>query len=236
MKNLPFVMAAGLFMATLPAHAEMPDDDVFAALFVNRLEYRIQAGDDMAVAEGQLRIGNDDHKLVGKADIDYLTGSGRYEKAEFQLRYQRMVSDFFDMHVGVRQDLKPSPNRTYAVLGVSGLAPQWFEIDASAFVSEKGDLSLRLDADYDILITQRIVLQPALTLDAALSDDKGIDTVAGFTSLDAGLRLRYEIEREFSPYFGVNWERKLGATSSLARAAGENADILSFAAGVRLMF
>lgn len=236
MRSLSFFAVAGFLLAALPAHAEMSDDDVFAALYVNRLEHRFQAGDDLAVAEGQLRIGNDEHKFVGKADIDYLTDSGRYEKAEFQLRYQRMVSDFFDVHIGVRQDLKPSPNRTYAVFGASGLAPQWFEIDASAFVSEKGDLSLRLDADYDILITQRLVLQPALTLDAALSDDKDIDIAAGLTSLETGLRLRYEIEREFAPYLGVNWERKLGATSSLARTAGEDPDILSFVAGVRLMF
>ncbi|NIJ40708.1 copper resistance protein B [Parvibaculum indicum] len=236
MKYLSLVLAAGFLMAALPAQAEMSDDDVFAALFVNRLEYRVQPGGDMAVAEGQLRIGNDEHKLVGKADIDYLISSGRYEKAEFQLRYQRMVSDFFDLHIGVRQDLKPSPNRTYAVIGASGLAPQWFEIDASAFVSEKGDLSLRLDADYDILITQRLVLQPALTLDAALSDDRDTDIAAGLTSLETGLRLRYEIEREFAPYIGVNWERKLGATSSLVRTSGEDPDILSFVAGVRLMF
>lgn len=236
MKALSFIAAVCAVMAVLPAHAEMSDKDIFAALFVNRLEHRFQASDDMLVAEGQLRIGNDTHKLVGKADIDYLAGPGRYEKAEFQLRYQRMISDFFDAHIGIRQDLEPGPNRTYAVFGVNGLAPQWFEIDASTFVSEKGDLSLRLDADYDILITQRLVLQPALTLDAALSDDKDADIAAGFTSLETGVRLRYEIEREFAPYLGVNWERKLGATSGLVRAAGEDPDILSFVAGVRLMF
>ncbi|MGX1197798.1 copper resistance protein B [Parvibaculum sp. MBR-TMA-1.3b-4.2] len=236
MKTLSLVAAAIFIMAALPARAGMADDDIFAALFVNRLEHRFQAGDDMLVAEGQLRIGNDEHKLVGKADIDYLTGEGKYEKAEFQLRYQRMISDFFDAHIGIRQDLKPSPNRTYAVFGVSGLARQWFEIDASAFVSEKGDASLRLDADYEILLTQRLILEPALTLDAALSDDKAVGTAAGFTSLETGLRLRYEIEREIAPYLGINWERKLGATADLARAAGEDPDVLSVVTGVRLMF
>jgi copper resistance protein B len=119
---------------------------------------------------------------------------------------------------------------------VSGLARQWFEIDASAFVSEKGDASLRLDADYEILLTQRLILEPALTLDAALSDDKAVGTAAGFTSLETGLRLRYEIEREIAPYLGINWERKLGATADLARAAGEDPDVLSVVTGVRLMF
>ncbi len=236
MKTLSLAAAAIFIMAALPARAGMADDDIFAALFVNRLEHRFQAGDDMLVAEGQLRIGNDEHKLVGKADIDYLTGEGKYEKAEFQLRYQRMISDFFDAHIGIRQDIKPNPNRTYAVFGVSGLAQQWFEIDASAFVSEKGDASLRLDADYEILLTQRLILEPALTLDAALSDDKAVDIAAGFTSLETGLRLRYEIEREIAPYLGINWERKLGATADLARTAGENPDVLSVVAGVCLMF
>jgi copper resistance protein B len=232
------VMAVTLLaaVASTPILAETMDDELFTLVLVDELEYRARDGSDLVVWEGQARIGNDDHKLALKSRGEYTLDTDAFASAEFQMLYMRPVDPFADIQFGLRHDIEPDPDRTYAVLGINGLAPQWFEIDVSAFLSDQGDASARLEAEYDILLTQRLVLQPTAELNVALSDDRPTGVGAGISDVEVGLRLRYEIAREFAPYIGVNWERKFGKTADFARHEGEDTNDLAGVVGVRLLF
>lgn len=225
-----------LGIALSPASAEVMDDDLFTLVLVDELEYRARDGSDLVVWEGQARVGNDDHKVALKSRGEYDLDIDKFEAAEFQLLYMRPFDTFADIEFGLRHDIKPDPDRTYAVLGINGLAPQWFEFDASAFVSNKGDASARLEAEYDILLTQRLVLQPTAELNVALSDDQPTGVGAGINDVELGLRLRYEVAREFAPYVGISWERRFGKTADFARDEGEDTNDLAGVIGVRLFF
>jgi len=227
-----------VFVALLgaPAQAEKMDDQLFTLVKIDQLEYRHQDGDDLIVWEGQGRIGNDENKLTLKTEGEYVRNAGIFERAETQLLYQRLISDFFDAQIGIRHDIKPDPSRTFGVIGINGLAPQWFETDASLFVSHKGDASVRLEAEYDIRFTQRLLLEPSAEINIAFSDDKKTGVGSGLSDVELGLRLRYEIVREFAPYIGINWERKIGKTSDFASEEGEDSNVFSLVAGIRVFF
>ena len=231
----PAVFCALVF-AGLPADAEILDNQLFTLVKIDQLELRSQDGDALLVWEGQGRIGTDDDKLALKTEGEYFRAEGKVENAEVQLLYQRLISDFFDAQVGIRHDFKPDPSRTFGVIGINGLAPQWFEADASFFVSQKGDASVRLEAEYDILLTQRLVLEPSAEINLAFSDDRKTGVGSGLSDVELGLRLRYEFEREFAPYVGINWEQKVGTTANFASDEGEDTNVLSVVAGVRVFF
>ena len=228
--------AALLSLLAVPAQAEKMDDDLFTLIKIDQLEYRNQDGNDLIVWEGQGRIGNDENKLTLKTEGEYVRNAEIFETAETQLLYQRLISDFFDAQVGIRHDIKPDPSRTFGVIGINGLAPQWFETDASFFISHKGDASVRLEAEYDILFTQRLVLEPSAEINIAFSNDEKTGVGSGLSDVELGLRLRYEIAREFAPYIGINWERKIGNTSDFASEEGEDSNVFSFIAGLRVFF
>ena len=233
------VLAVSILLATglrVPESVAAKLDDMLLTQFrIDQLEYRATDGTDNVSWEADAWIGNDDHKLAflteGEKPVE-----GKLEKAEFQLLYRRPISDFFDGQIGVRHDIRPNPDRTYGVIGINGLAPYFFEADASLFIGEKGDVFARFEAEYDVLITQKLILQPAAELNLAFTEDKAIEVGRGVSTLEAGLRLRYEIEREFAPYVGLHWERKFGKTADFAREESEPVDSLLFVGGVRLWF
>ena len=234
-----FTLVPGIVFVSLfgmPAQAEKMDDKPFTLVKIDQLEYRKQDGNDLLVWEGQGRIGNDENKLTLKTEGEYVRNADEFENAEVQVLYQRMISDFFDAQIGVRHDIKPDPSRSFGVIGINGLAPQWFETDASFFVSHKGDASLRLEAEYDILFTQRLVLEPSVEMNIAFSDDEKTGVGSGLSDVELGLRLRYEITREFAPYVGINWERKIGNTADFASEEGEDSNVFSLVAGLRIFF
>lgn len=231
---LPFLVA--VLLSGAAAKAEKMDDQLFTLIKIDQLEHRWQEGQDIATWEGQFRIGNDDHKFALKSEGEFEPDADRFESVEVQGVYLRRISDFFDAQIGLRQDVEPRPSRTYGVIGINCLAPQWFEIDANFFISERGDTSARLEAEYDLLVTQKLVLEASGEVNVAFSDDRAVGIGAGVSDVEFGLRLRYEIVREFAPYVGVNWERKLGTTADLARDDGEDTNVFSVVAGVRMFF
>lgn len=184
--------------------------------------------------EASLSYGGDIHRAVLKTEGD--GEDGHLEKAEVQALYARAIGPYFNLQAGVRHDIRPRPRRTYATLGVEGLAPYWFEVGAFAFVSEKGDLSARLEGSYDLRLTQKLILEPRGELNVAASEDRAIGLGSGLTDVELGLRLRYAFTPELAPYVGVNWERKLGDTADLARAAGEVRSDSRFVVGLRTWF
>ena len=235
----PFSLAAAAVAVALalPARADVLDDAIFTSARFDQLEYR--AGEDSNIAAWDLEawVGGDVWKLALESEGEYATRPDRFETLENQLVVRRMVSDFFDAKAGVRIDTPDGPDRVYGVLGFQGLAPQWFEVDGDLFLSEKGDLSSRFSAEYDILITNRLILQPVGEINLAATDDREIGQGQGFTDIELGLRLRYEvIDRVVAPYVGVHWEKKLGETANLARGDGEDTDAVQAVVGVRLLF
>jgi copper resistance protein B len=206
-------------------------------LFVlaDRLEASFANGDEDYAWDVQGWYGGDIHKLWLKSEGAGEPGDGT-DRAEVQALYSRAFTSFFDAQFGVRYDVRPEPDRSYLVAGVQGLLPYVFELDAALFLSDEGDLSGRVESEYDLQITQRMILQPRIEIDFAAQDVPELGIGSGLASFDAGLRLRYEIRREVAPYVGVAWERKLGDTADFARAAGEDRGDVSLVLGARFWF
>ena len=161
---------------------------------------------------------------------------GKLHDAEVQALYSRAVAPFWDVQAGVRQDFRPDgDDTTHLTVGVQGVAPYWFEMSAAAFLSTEGDLTARAEAEYDQRITQRWILQPAIEVALSASDIPELEIGSGLTSVTAGLRLRYEIRKEFAPYVGVEWSRSLGDTADYARARGD-VDATRFVVGIKAWF
>lgn len=222
-----------LLLLPLPGFAA-EGGEIFSAFQAEKLEYR--SGDENAWAwELKGWVGGDYHKLWLKTSGEKEEG-GDFEKSEVQLLYSRLLSDFWDLQVGLRHDFEPEPERSHLVLGFAGMAPYYIEANASAFLSDEGELSAKLEAEYKLLFTSKLILEPTLELEWWGSDVAEREIQSGFTDMELGLRLRYEIVREFAPYVGIHWERKLGDTASLARDEGEGVEDLYLVAGLRLWF
>lgn len=165
---------------------------------------------------------------------------GQGAHGEVQLLYGQMISPWWDAQIGVRSDVARSGNRsisrTGAVLGLQGLAPGWFEVEPSLFVTSRGRVSLNLTASYDLFLTQRLVLQPRLESSAALQDDLEFGVGRGLSESSFGLRARYEVRREFAPYAGIVWERPYGRTARLVRDGGGEVGETRLVMGLRLWY
>jgi copper resistance protein B len=200
----------------------------------DRMEFRARDGEDGYLWDVQGYYGGDLDKFWFKSE-----GEGSFgeplESAEVQALYSRAIAPFFDLQAGVRQDLTGA-DRTHAVIGIQGLAPYMFEIDAAAFLSSKGDLTARIEAEYDQRLTQRLILQPRAELNLSAQEIPELDIGSGIDNIELGLRLRYEIAREFAPYVGIEQEWKLGGSRDFARLAGEDASVTNYVVGVRFWF
>jgi len=212
------------------SHGDMAHTFVMA----DRLELQ-SAGEEALVWDAQGWVGKDLDKLWIKSEGEYSFDEDEIEDAEIQALWSHAVSPFWELQAGVRYDLEPK-GRTHGVLGVQGLAPYWFEIDAAAFLSHKGDLTARVEAEYDMLLTQVLILQPRVELEASAQDILELGIGGGFTGLDAGVRLRYELKREFAPYIGVEWQKAFGDTADFITADGGDADKIAAVAGIRAWF
>ncbi len=212
------------------------DNEVFAVFSADRLENQTGEGKDLILWDVQAWVGTDYNKLWFKSEGTWLIDEEEFEEAQTELFYSRNIASFWDAQIGIRHDFKPDPDRTFAAFGVQGMAPLWFEVEATAYVSEDGDVSAALEAEYDLLLTQRLILQPRFETSIALQEVEEYGVGQGFNDIELGLRLRYEIRREFAPYIGVSWNRKLGETADLAEADGEDVAVTSFVVGMRMWF
>ena len=153
--------------------------------------------------------------------------------------YGRLVSPFWDLLVGARVDRRwgdETATRAHVAIGLEGLAPYWFELEPTIYLSDDGHLSAQLEAEYELLVAQRVVLQPRLETSVAAQDAPEFGIRSGVTDLELGARLRYELRRELAPYAGIVWHRRLGNTADLARATGQYVSNVSFVAGLRVWY
>ncbi len=226
---------AALLSFSLGAKAE---HHVFYGIQMEQFEYR--SGDEsekLFVWDGDAFIGTDELKVRWQGEGERDLSADFYESLENRVVLQTPISDFFDAKAGVRLDSPEGTDRWYGTVGVMGLAPQWFEVDADLFVSETGDGSARLDIEYEGLITNRLILTPSVEINAAFSEDRELEVGKGLSAIELGLRLSYDlIDRSVSPYIGVAYERKLGDTADFSRNDGEDYEATFVVAGVRLMF
>ena len=204
-------------------------------VLVDQLEAKVRDGRDGYAWDAQAWYGGDIDKLWLKTEGEGAFGSSP-EGAEVQALWSHAIDPWFDLQAGVRYDIQPDPERAHLVLGVQGLAPYWFEVDAAAFLSNKGDLTARLEAEYDLRLTQRLILQPRVEFDIAAQDVAELGIGSGLSSGELGARLRYEIRPEFAPYLGVEHERAFGDTADFRRAAGEDVGGWSLLVGLRTWF
>ena len=206
------------------------------AVVIDRIEAGFGDDGETWLWDAQGWSGGDIHRFWWKSEGEGDLG-GDVEKAELQALYSRAVAPFWDVQAGLRQDVRPDgEDTTHLVLGFQGLAPHWWEVDAAAFLSTEGDLTARVEAEYDQRITQRLILQPRLEIDASASDSPELEIGRGLSSVEAGLRLRYEVRKEFAPYAGVEWSRALGDTADYIEARGGEAEDTRFVIGLRAFF
>lgn len=208
---------------------------IYRQVIFNLAEAQIRDGRDGYRWDGEAWIGGDINRLAIKTE-----GSGDFgrpmDDAEVQLLYSRALDPYVNFQAGVRYDFKPNPSRAYASVGFEALAPYWFDVEGTVFLSDKGDVLARAEAYYDQRITNWWVLQPRAELNFAAQDVPENGIGSGLSDIEVGLRLRYELRREFAPYIGVSWDRKLGDTARFARAEGESTGGFSFVTGVRVWF
>ena len=214
------------------------DDQWFGSLLVDELEYQLRDGTDNVRWDVVGWYGGDYDRLWIKTEGDWQVEDVRGGNAEAQALYGRLIAPYWDVQVGVRYDLVSTEghnqSRGFGVLGLQGLAPYWFEVEPAFFVSEDGDVSGRVTVSYDLLLTQRLILQPRFDLDAAVQAVPQYQVGQGVNSIALGLRLRYEIYRELAPYIGLVWQNSYGETADLERSAGEQSEQVAGVVGVRI--
>jgi copper resistance protein B len=208
----------------------MDDTERYGRVIVDQLEWQDDPDHADITWDAQAYYGGDYHKL-------WLKTEGVHEQhaddARVEALWNRIVSPWWSTQAGLRHDFGDGPSRTWLALGVEGLAPQWFDVEAAIYVGEESRTALRVDVSYDLLLTQRLVLQPQLEADVYGKDDPERRIGSGLSDIEAGLRLRYEIRRELAPYIGVHWVRRFGETADLA---GDDHSDTRFVAGVRVWF
>jgi len=210
----------------------------FWGVSAEKLEYRYSDSDEeLAVVEGGAFYGTDELKFHWLFTGEWEEAHNAWETLENQFVAQTPVSDFWDAKGGIRIDTPEGKDRVYGVLGLTGLAPQWVEVDTNLYVSDEGDASVDFEAEYELLVTNYWILSASFETLAAFSEDREIGVGKGLNSTELGLRLSYDlIYRTFSPYIGVVHERKFGDTADLARDSGGSTEDWFAVAGARIMF
>jgi copper resistance protein B len=203
--------------------------------FIERAETRLRNGTDGYLVDGQAWHGGDIDKLWVKGEVEGSWGD-RPEHAEVQALWSHALDPWFDLQTGIRYDPQPGPDRGHLVIGVQGLAPYWWEVDGALFLSNKGDITARAEAEYDLRVTQKLILQPRAEFDFSLQDIPELGIGAGLSQGALGVRLRYHVSPLIAPYVGVEHERAFGKTRRYQKEDGEEAGEWAFLLGLRAWF
>ena len=222
------------WMLSIPAHAGTADDPLLVSVMLDQFEVRDSSGDKPVVWQAQGWVGKDLDKFWFKTEGERL--NGKTEEAELQALYSKAIAPYWDFQIGAKRNFQPSPSRNWVAVGFQGLAPYFFEIDVSLFIGESGRSSLRLEAEYEFLLTQRLILTPEIEMNFFTENDPDTSTGSGLSKVESGLRLRYEIRREIAPYLGINWSKLSGNTADFANTEGEQTDDVQFLIGIRARY
>ena len=212
----------------------LADEHNFGSLLVDRFESARTSDNSFTTYELQGWFGRDYDRAVFKAEGE--VDGGKLHDARTELLWGHAVAAYWDTQLGVRHDSGLKPERKWLAFGVQGLAPYWFEIDATAYVGEQGRTALRFDVEYELLLTQKLILQPRLEANFYGKSDVARERGSGLSDATLGLRLRYEIRREFAPYIGIERSNKYGGSADFARAEGQRTSESRVVAGLRFWF
>lgn len=211
----------------------LADEHPFYALLGDRLEYNEQA--NAGVFDLQAWYGTTFDRLVIKTEGDFSEGS--IEENQTDILWGHAVSAYWDTQAGVRLDYnKEGENRQWLAFGLQGLAPYWFELDMTAYVGERGNTAFTLEAEYELLLTQKLIIQPRAEITLYGKNDKQNELGSGLSSSAIGFRVRYEFTRQFAPYIGVEWSNKFGSTADYATSSGQSSNNTAFVAGIKFWF
>lgn len=231
---IPPITDADREAAKPPAHGHAHGEGVFSYLLFDRLEaWDADSGTGQAW-EAQGWIGTDRHRLWLRSEGE--REAGHTESADVEVLYGRPVARWWDLVAGVRHDIAPGKSQSFAAIGVMGMAPQKFEIEATAYIGASGQTAARIEAEYELLLTNRLILQPVIEAEWHGKRDAARGIGSGLGTIEAGLRLRYEFTRRFAPYVGLVHERNFGGTADLMRDKGEATRDTRVVAGVRFWF
>jgi copper resistance protein B len=212
----------------------MGDSHYLGALIVDRLE-GVNARDDFSMTyDWQAWYGKDYDKLVIRAEGEI--DQGTFKNNRNEALWGHALTAFWDTQLGVRIDSGLGTDRVWGAFGVQGFAPYWIYIEATAYVGEEGRTAFRLETEYDVLITQKLILQPRVEVNFYSQSDPSRLVSSGLSNIEAGLRLRYEIKREFAPYVGIEWASSFGSAADIIRSQGKQAEETRFVAGVHFWF
>ena len=236
----PHAFADGLTLVSGPyvlphqQRLKLADEHKLFSLLVDRLE-AVQTADEVSTAyDLQAWFGRDYDRAVLKAEGHYEANA--FKDTSTELLWSHAVTPYWNRELGVRYDGGEDPSRTWLAFGFQGLAPYWFEVDATAYIGEEGRTALGLEAEYETLLTQKLILQSRIETSLYGKDDAARGIGSGLADTSVGFRLRYEIRREFAPYVGVEWAGKFGGTADYARAAGKPTSETKAVAGLRFWF
>ncbi|MDQ3510907.1 MAG: copper resistance protein B, partial [Pseudomonadota bacterium] len=232
---IPVITQADRMGAIPPDHPHpVHDNGIFRYVLLNRLEAWDTDEGTAVKWEGQAWIGTDLDRVWLRSEGERSDGS--LERADLEVLYGRSVTSWWDVVAGLRHDFAPGKSQDFLALGVMGLAPYMFEVEATAYLGQSGRSELRVETEYEMLLTNRLILQPLVEVNVFGKSDPGRGTGSGLGTVEAGLRLRYEIDRRFAPYIGVVRERAFGRTAELRRDAGRHVDDTHVVAGFRIWF
>ena len=219
---------------TLMPGMHMPDNAPYGMLLLDQFEYADGRHGNSTFIDGDAYYGTDFDKLWVKVEGE--RSSGKLQDLRAEALWDHAIATYWSTQLGVRHDFGEGPGHTWAAFGVQGLAPYWFETEATVYVGQSGHTAARFETEYDVLLTQRLILQPRLEVNLYGQDDSQRGIGSGLSDAEFGLRLRYEIRREFAPYIGVVLLQRFGHTADFMRSAGGHADETQIVAGVRVWF
>ena len=229
----PDVYSNGLSLGPMDG-MDMADHQRHGQVLLDRLEATHSNSGNGQALDAQAWYGSDLDKLWLKVDGE--RSNGKLGATRTEALWNHAIAPYWGLQTGIRHDFGDGPGRTWAAIGVQGLSPYWFGVQATAYVGQGGRTAARLEAEYDILLTQRLVLQPNAKLSLYGRNDPERGIGSGLSDIEAGLRLRYEVSRKFAPYIGVVWKGKLGQTADYARESGHAVRETQVVGGVRMWF
>lgn len=233
--NLKYLFAVGLVSACpLLANAMDSDDPTLTKVTIDQLEHRFHGSDSHQALEGDVWIGKDLNKAWLKVDAE--RAHSELEELNLQALWSHAVSPYWDVQLGLSHDARTEPERTRGVIALNGLAPYFWESDISLYVADDGRLSLDSSFELELMLTQKLVLVPELSLSAHSSADENFGEGQGLAALGTAVRIKYELIREFAPYIGVTWDRDVGKTAELTEGEDENPASTAWVAGVSIWF
>ena len=234
LKKVQLGLAITTLLISQSSYASSADDPVLTKFMLDKFEVRNSDGSNPLIWEAEAWIGKDLNKLWFKSEGERV--GSQIEETETELLYSRAIAPFWDAQLGIRHDVVEDESRDYATVGIKGLAPYYFETDASLSFGKNGQTKLSAGAEYEFMLTQKLILSPEIEFNAYGKDDHAMGVGSGLSDVEAGLRLRYEIKREFAPYIGVNWNKKFGTTADIAENQGFDVSDTQLVSGVRVWF